>query len=74
MKKFATGALLGFGMLVATAAPAAAVGWYYTGYWYPSAAACEQGYQDLVNNPGGADLPHECRHTGVGVYELWRVG
>lgn len=74
MKKFGTGALVGFGMLLATATPAAAAGWYYTGHWYNSAQACEKGYQQMVGgNPGGADLPHECRRNGVGVYELWRV-
>ncbi|MEV5541009.1 hypothetical protein AB0L13_29570 [Saccharopolyspora shandongensis] len=76
MKKLMAGAFVGFGMLVATAtsATAAPAEWYYTGYWYNSEAACEQGYQDQVGGPGGpgVDLPHECRSNN-GVYELWRM-
>ncbi|MEV0696839.1 hypothetical protein AB0I53_02820 [Saccharopolyspora sp. NPDC050389] len=74
MKKLLAGTLLGFGMLVATATSASAAEWYYTGYWYHTAAACEEGYQDMVGGPGGpgVDLPHECRSVN-GVYELWRM-
>lgn len=72
IRKIVTGALVGLGLLVATAPSASAATWYYTGYWYYSAAACEQGYRALVGgNP--VDRPHECRYNPVGVYELWRV-
>ena len=57
----------------ANALPASAAGWYYTGYWYFSAPACEAGYQQLAAGKE-FDLPHECRYNPVGVFELWRVG
>lgn len=74
IRKIVASALLGLGMLVVTAPSASAATWYYTGYWYNSAAACERGYQELVGgNPGGVDRPHQCRYNPVGVYELWRM-
>ncbi|MET7289285.1 hypothetical protein [Streptomyces sp. NPDC005573] len=75
MKKFVVGALLGVSLIMTTATSASAAGWYYTGYWYPTAAACEAGYQQLVGGPTGpgVDLPHQCRYNAGGnVYELWR--
>lgn len=72
MKKFIVGSLVGLGVVVGAATPASAAGWYYTGYWYPTTAACEAGYQSMVAGQA-TDLPHECRLDAVGVYELWRV-
>lgn len=69
MKRFAIGAVLGFGMLLATAAPAMAEGYVYTGKWYNTAAACEKAWDDA--HGGGPSLGHECRRNAVGVYELW---
>jgi hypothetical protein len=64
-------AVLGLGVLVATAAPAAAAGWTYTGYWYKTAAACEKAWQDAHGGPNNPTPPHQCRYNAVGVYELW---
>ncbi|EIE98439.1 hypothetical protein [Saccharomonospora glauca] len=76
MRKLVTGVLVGLGLL-ASAAPAVATveEWYYTGYWYPTEAACEQAYLELVgSDPRGGGLPHECRYNaGADVYELWQV-
>ncbi|MCX2730164.1 hypothetical protein OOZ19_07915 [Saccharopolyspora sp. NFXS83] len=69
MKKLATGAALGIGMLPATAAPAAAEGYVCTGNWYNTAAACEPAWDDW--HGGGMSPGHECRRNAVGVYELW---
>lgn len=74
MRKLVTGVLVGLGLL-ASAAPAVATveEWYYTGYWYPTEAACEQAFWDSVN-PLVPQLPHECRYNaGADVYELWQV-
>ncbi|GAA3357534.1 hypothetical protein [Saccharopolyspora gregorii] len=72
MKKLATGAALGLGLLLATAAPAAAAGYVYTGKWYDTAAACEKAWSDAHGGGGGTALPHQCRHNAAAnVYELW---
>ncbi|MEV0056207.1 hypothetical protein AB0H34_37700 [Saccharopolyspora shandongensis] len=68
VKKFAIGAVLGLSVLAATATPAAAEGWNYTGHWYYTEAQCEKAWEDMTG--GGPSLPHECRHNN-GVYELW---
>ncbi|MET8763317.1 hypothetical protein [Lentzea sp. NPDC004782] len=74
MRKLVLGAALGLGLLAASAVPALAGDWYYTGHWYDSAGACEEGYQQMVPPGSGGDLPHECRYNAGGnVYELWRV-
>ncbi|MFR9730694.1 hypothetical protein ACL03H_15840 [Saccharopolyspora sp. MS10] len=70
MKKLAVGAVLGMGMLLATATPAMAGGYVYTGKWYSSAAACEKAWENMTG--GGASLGHQCRYNkGGNVYELW---
>ncbi|ANY08309.1 hypothetical protein [Pseudonocardia sp. HH130630-07] len=69
MRKLVIGAVLGFGMVLLSAAPASAEGYVYTGKWYPTAAACEKAWSDA--HGGGPSLGHQCRHTGAGVYELW---
>lgn len=71
MKTFAIGAVLGLGVLAATATPAAAAGWVYTGHWYHSEAKCHAAWQDMVGGPGVPSPPHECRRNSTGVYELW---
>jgi hypothetical protein len=71
VKKLALAALLGFGLLTATAGPASASGYVYTGHWYSTKAACEQAWTDSHGGSGGTALPHECRYNAVGVYELW---
>jgi len=56
MKKLVVGAVLGLGMLVATATPAMALSWYYTGYWY-------NGSPRVLWRP---DLPRIYRHAAIG--------
>ncbi|MET8759920.1 hypothetical protein [Lentzea sp. NPDC004782] len=73
MKKLAGGTALTLGLLTASATPALADSWYYTGYWYYSVEGCEAGYQQMLPPGSHTDLPHECRYNAGGnVYELWR--
>ncbi|MFE0027486.1 hypothetical protein [Amycolatopsis sp. NPDC059021] len=66
MKKLLVAGLLGFGALVATAAPASADTW--SGHWYTSEFACN------VAATGAQAAGHAgayCWKDANGYYELW---
>ncbi|MGW1680103.1 hypothetical protein [Saccharopolyspora sp. NPDC002376] len=70
MRKFVIGAVLSLSALAATAAPAAAAGWQYTGYWFHTKAQCEKKWSDMHGGPQNPTPPHKCKKAGD-VYQLW---
>jgi hypothetical protein len=71
VKRMIIAAALGLGVQAATATPAAASGYVYTGQWFTTKAACDRAWQNEHGGPGVPTTPHQCRYNPVGVYELW---